>query len=96
MHHSDSESVCIVGVLYANLNTVFFDNAFFRLIQSKQYAHQRRFAGTVFTEKCMYLAFFYPKGNVIVGNDTRELFGYAKHLYCVLIFQPYRLPFCNI
>ena len=93
MHHSYTEGVCVVGVLYLNLNAVFFDRALLRLIEPEQNAHKRTLSRAVFTQQRMDFTLFELKGNVVVGNNAREAFCYMQHFNCIFLFQTPYLPF---
>ena len=41
VHHADTESICVVRVVYRDLLSVFEDFSFIGLIKSEQYAHER-------------------------------------------------------
>ena len=40
VHHADAERICVVRVVYLDLNAVLFDDTLFGLIQTEQHAHQ--------------------------------------------------------
>ncbi len=48
-----------------------------RLVESRHYLDERRFAGSVFTEQGIDLTRSYLEVNIVKGNDTREEFGNA-------------------
>ena len=93
VHHADAKRVGVVRVLDLDLFAIFLDNAFFRLIQTEQYAHQGRFAGAVFAQQRMDLAFAQLQRDIVVGLDTGELLGDVQHLDNEIICQSVHAPF---
>ena len=83
MYHTDSQSVCIIGILDMYGFPVFPYLSFLRLIQSEQHTHQCRFPCAVFTQKGMDLAFFQLQCNVIICHNTGKSLGYIQHFNCV-------------
>ena len=79
VHHADAERGGIIGVVDLDGLAVFADLARLRLIQAEEHAHERGFAGAVFTEQGVDLALFELQGDVVVGLDARELLGDVKH-----------------
>ena len=51
VHHTDSQRVCVIGIVDLNLFAVFFDGSLFRLVKAKQHAHQGGFSCAVFTKQ---------------------------------------------
>ena len=92
MHHADAEIVCVVRVIYFDLNTVFFDSAVLRLIKTEKNTHQSRFSCSVFTEQGMYLALFQLERDVIIGDNTGKNLCDIQHFYGELLFQVYLPP----
>ena len=93
VHHADAKRVGVVRVLDLDLFAIFLDNAFFRLIQTEQYAHQGRFTGTVFAQQRMDLAFAQLQRDIVVGLDTGELLCDVQHLDNEIICQSVHAPF---
>ena len=93
VHHADAKRVGVVRVLDLDLFAIFLDNAFFRLIQTEQYAHQGRFTGTVFAQQRMDLAFAQLQRDIVVGLDTWELLCDVQHLDNEIICQSVHAPF---
>ena len=93
VHHADAKRVGVVRVLDLDLFAIFLDNAFFRLIQTEQYAHQGRFTGAVFAQQRMDLAFAQLQRDIVVGLDTGELLGDVQHLDNEIICQSVHAPF---
>ena len=93
MHHADAEVVCVVRVLYLDLDAVLFDDALLGLIQTEKHAHQGRFSRAVFAEQRVYLALFELKRNIVVGDDAGEPLGDVKHLYRVWSLQQSLPPY---
>ena len=79
VHHADAERGGIIGVVDLDGLAVFADLARLRLVQAEEHAHERGFAGAVFTEQGVDLALFELQGDVVVGLDARELLGDVKH-----------------
>ena len=79
VHHADAERGGIIGVVDLDGLAVFADLARLRLVQAEEHAHERGFAGAVFTEQGVDLALFELQGDVVVGLDTGELLGDVKH-----------------
>ncbi len=79
MHHADAKTVGVVGVMNLDDLAVFQNFTLFRLVHAKQYAHQRRLASAVFSQKRMDLAFFELQRNIIVGHNPGENFGNMAH-----------------
>jgi hypothetical protein len=79
VHHADVQSGSVVGVVDLHLYAVFFDDAFFRLIQAEQDAHQRRFARSVFSQQSMDLALFQLQRHIIIGFNARKFLGDVQH-----------------
>ena len=84
VHHADVECGRVIGVVDLDGLAVLADFTRFRLIQAEQNAHQRGFAGAVFTEQGVDLAFFQLQGDVVVCLDAGELLRDMKHLNHVL------------
>ena len=79
VHHADAQRVGVVGILDADDLAVFANLALFRLIQTKEHAHQRRFARTVLAQQRVDFALFQLQGDVVIGNDSRKLLGDVQH-----------------
>ena len=92
MNHSDTEIIRVIGVIYLNLNTVFFYRSSLRLIKTEKNAHKRRLSGSVFTEQGVNLTFFKLQGNVVVCYYTGKNLCDVQHFYCVLLIQNYQPP----
>ena len=69
VHHADAERGGIIGVVDLDGLAVFADLARLRLVQAEEHAHERGFAGAVFTEQGVDLALFELQGDVVVGLD---------------------------
>ena len=63
-----------------------------RLIKAEQNRHQRGFTGAVFAQQGMDLTLAQLQGNVVIGDDTWELFGDIQHFNCIRSFQVERPP----
>ena len=87
MHHTDMQGSRIVGVVDLHNLAVLADLALIRLIQTKQHAHQRRFACTVFTQQCMDLTPAQLERNIIICFDAREFLGNVEHFDHVLRYD---------
>ena len=94
MHHADAQRIGVVRVFNAYNLTIFANLALFRLIHAKEYAHQGRFARAVLAEQRMDFALPELQGDVIVGNNSRELLGNVQHLNNILA-QSQSLLFAN-
>ena len=81
MDHADAQIVGVVGVLDLDLLPVLLDDPLLRLIEAEQHAHERALAGAVLTEERVDLALPQLKGDVVIGDDTREPLGDVQHLY---------------
>ena len=92
MDHSDSQTVCIVGILDLNLLAVFLDHALFRLVKPEQNTHQRTLSGSVLTQQRMDLSFFQLQSDVVIGLDPGKLLCDVKHFNNILFCQ-IRTPF---
>ncbi len=79
VNHADPQGIGVVRVLDFDLNTVLLDDAFFRLVQAEQNAHQRAFPGAVFTQQRVNLALAQLQGDVVVGDDAGEPLGDVQH-----------------
>ena len=86
VHHADVEIVCVVGVVDLHDLTVFPDDAVLGLIQTKQHAHQRRFAGTVFAQQRVNFSLFKLEGDVVIGADAGEFLCDIQHLNDIFRF----------
>ena len=95
VNHADAQIVGHVGVLDVDLFAVLFDDALFRLIQTKQYAHQRGFARAVFAQKGVDFAPAQLQSHIIIGLDAREFLGDVKHLNYEILCQSAHAPFKN-
>ena len=84
VHHADAQGRGVVGVVDLHHFAVLADLALFRLVQAEQHAHQRGFARAVFAQQGVDLTPPQLKGDVVVGDDTGELFGDVQHLDDVL------------
>ena len=91
--HADPQCVCIVRVLDLHHLAVFFDDALLRLVQAEQHAHQRTFAGAIFAQQSVYLAFAQLQGDIIVCLDPREFLGDVEHLDHKILCQSAHSPF---
>ena len=97
VHHADVQRRGVVGVLYFDLLAIFLDYALLRLIEPEQHAHKRAFAGAVFTQQCVNFSALQLQGDVVVGNDARELLGYVEHFNDVIRLLSHRTaPLCII
>ena len=94
VHHADAQRVGVVRVFDMDYLPVFADFALFRLIHAKEHAHQGGFARAVFAQQRVNLAFFELKGDIVVGDNARKLFGNAQHFDDILA-QSHR-PFLRI
>ena len=95
VHHADAQCICIIGIADGNLLAVFADLTSFRLVQAKQHAHQRTFAGAVLAQQGMYLAFAQLQGDIVVCLDPRELLGNVEHFDHKILCQSARSPFVS-
>ena len=95
VHHADAQCICIIGVADGNLLAVFADLTSFRLVQAKQHAHQRTFAGAVLAQQGMYLAFAQLQGDIVVCLDPRELLGNVEHFDHKILCQSAHSPFVS-
>ena len=80
VYHADTKIVGVIRILDLDFFAVFFDDAFFCLIQTEEHAHQSRLAGAVFTEQGVYFAFFQLKRDVVIRDDAGKTFGDVQHL----------------
>ena len=92
VHHADAQCIGIVGVLDRDHLAVLADLALFRLIEAEENRHQRGLAGAVFAQQGMNLTLAQLQGNVVIGDDTWELFGDVQHFNCIRSFQVERPP----
>ena len=58
MYHSNAQVICIVWIFDFNFLSIFVDLALFRLIQTKQNAHQSGFTCSIFAKQSVDLTFF--------------------------------------
>ena len=93
VHHADAQCICIVGVADGDLLAVLADLTSLRLIQAEQHAHQRTFAGAIFAQQGVYLAFAQLQGDIIVCLDPREFLGDVEHLDHKILCQSAHSPF---
>jgi len=93
VHHADAQCICIVGVADGDLLAVLADLTSLRLVQAEQHAHQRTFAGAIFAQQGVYLAFAQLQGDIIVCLDPREFLGDVEHLDHKILCQSAHSPF---
>ena len=79
VHHADAERRGVVGVVDLHDLPVLANLPGLGLIEAEEDAHQRALAGAVLAQKGVYLAFPQPEGDVVVGDDARELLGDVEH-----------------
>ena len=79
MHHSDSEVIGIIWILYFYFLAIFFYDSFFRLIKSEKHTHQSGFSRAVLTKKRMDLALFYLQRYIVISDYSGKFFGYVYH-----------------
>ena len=77
--HADAERIGIVRAVDLNFFPILPDGTLFCLIQTKQDAHEGRFAGAVFPQQRMDLSMPQLQGDIIVGDDTRKTLGNMQH-----------------
>ena len=87
VHHADAQGRGVVGVVDLHNLAVLPDLARLRLVQTEQYAHQGGLARAVLSQKGVDLPPPELKCDVIVGDDTGELFGNVEHLNDVFRFH---------
>ena len=107
VHHADAQCICIVGVVDLDLNTVFLDGAFLRLIQAEEHTHERGFSRAVFAEQGVNLTVLQLERDVIICDDAGEAFGDIQHLNRIrlvaqsnsssyrLLYNSIHYPTCN-
>ena len=95
MDHTDMQGGGVVGIVDLDLFAVLFDDAFVRLIEAEEHAHQRGFAGAVFAQQGVNLAPAQLQRNVVVGLDPRKFLGDVEHFDNVFrrVIQPRPPPF---
>ena len=81
VNHAYIECGRIIGAADPDHLTVLADLPLFRLIQTKEDAHQRGFPGAVLPQKSVDFTFFQLKRNVIIGYDTGKFFRDMDHFY---------------
>ena len=79
VHHADAERRGVVGVVDLHDLPVLADLPGLGLVKAEEDAHKRALARAVFAQKGVYLAFPQPEGDVVVGDDARELLGDVEH-----------------
>ena len=79
VHHADTQRICGSGISDIHLLAVQQDLTLFRLVQTKQHAHQRGFACAVFAQQCVDLAFLDAEGHIIICDDAGEHLGDVPH-----------------
>ena len=98
VHHADAQVVGIIGVLDLYLNAILTDGALLGLVKAKQHRHQRGLTRAVLAQQRMDLTLTQLQGDVIIGDDTGELFGDVQHFNGILIFQRETpsFPLCTV
>ena len=91
VYHADAETVGLVRVTDLHFPAVLFDHALLRRVQPEKDAHQRAFAGAVFTQKGMNLTPSKLERHVVIGLDAREFLRNVEHLNDI-IFRHLCLP----
>ena len=93
VHHADVQGSGIVGVVDSYHLAVLFDHAGFRLVQTKQDAHQGGFSRAVLTQQGVDLPPPQLEGHVIIGLDAGKLLGDVQHFYHIVchMVTPHRV-----
>ena len=86
VHHADVQRGGVIGVIDFDRLSVLADFTLFRLIQTKQHAHQRGFSRAVFSQQRVDLAPPQLQGDIVVGFDPREYLGNMQHFDHIIIF----------
>src|SRR4051794_30641446 len=82
VNHADASLDRIPGRLKPDRFSVQLYLPFIGLIEAGKYAHQRRFARSVFAYKCVYFATAYVDLDPVISDDRAESLGDAAHGNC--------------
>ena len=75
MHHTNTGLNGSARRLKDDAPAMYKDFPLIRLVQPRQYIHQRRFARAIFAQQGMNGAWHGRKGNAIIGDNPGKAFG---------------------
>ena len=93
VHHADSQSVRVVGIVDLHDLPIFADHAAIRRIQAEEHAHQRGFPRTVLAKQRVDFSLFQLKGNMVVCADADEFLHDILHFNDIRQGHPSRIFF---